>query len=235
LSPLFLSLTAVINRYNDQTLLREINRMDGSLAQLFVKGGWVMWPLLIFSVLTWAVILERLFVFLTLRPKLSKLSHSLLQSLRSGDAAAARQLCHQEKPYIAEVFLGTLDTKRTKEAAERVTERSRIRLMSYLKKNLWVLATIGSASPFIGLLGTVLGILRAFHEMAKQGTGGFSVVAAGISEALIATAAGLVVAIIALITYNICLTFANQTLSGVKLSLDEILELSFDSGRTKTA
>lgn len=204
--------------------------MEGSLAQLFVKGGWVMWPLLIFSILTWAVILERTFVFITLRPKLAKLSAALLSSLRAGDLAGARQIARQEKPQIAEIFLSPMDTAKSRETAERVTDRSRIRMMSYLKRNLWVLATIGSASPFIGLLGTVVGILRAFHEMAKQGTGGFTVVAAGISEALIATAAGLIVAIVALITYNICLTMANQTLSGVKLTLDELLDLSRDAG-----
>ena len=99
--------------------------------------------------------------------------------------------------------------------------------MAQLKRNLWVLGTIGSASPFIGLLGTVIGIVRAFHDMAEQGAGGFSVVAGGISEALIATAAGLVVAIIALITYNVFVTAANQTLNGVKLAVEELLDLSY--------
>jgi biopolymer transport protein ExbB len=205
--------------------------MDGNLIQLFEKGGWVMWPLLIFSVLTWAVILERAFVFMTMRPKLGRLAESLLQSLKSGDKNAARQICLQQKPEVSHVFLTTIEQDRSRESAERATERGKLRLMGYLKKNLWILATIGSAAPFIGLLGTVLGILRAFHEMAQKGTGGFNVVAAGISEALIATAAGLVVAIVALITYNICLTAANQTLNGIKLSLDELLELSYEGKR----
>lgn len=205
--------------------------MDGNLFQLFEKGGWVMWPLLVFSILTWAVILERAFVFLTLRPKLGHLAESLLQSLKSGDKNAARQICHQQKPEVAQIFLTTIDADRTRESAERGTERAKLRLMAYLKKNLWILATVGSASPFIGLLGTVLGILRAFGEMAQKGTGGFSVVAAGISEALIATAAGLIVAIIALVTYNICMTAANQTLNGIKLSLDELLELSYEGAK----
>jgi biopolymer transport protein ExbB len=67
---------------------------------------------------------------------------------------------------------------------------------------LWVLGTIGAAAPFIGLFGTVVGIIRAFHAMAIAGTGGFAVVAAGISEALIATALGLAVGITALVLYN---------------------------------
>jgi biopolymer transport protein ExbB len=207
--------------------------MGLNLGEMFVHGGWVMYPLLAFSILTWAVVLERTFVYLTLRPKLSRLAQAVAQALKSGDIASARQICHAEKPYLGEVFLGTLDTRRTREYSERVTDRNRIRLVGYFKKNLWVLATVASASPFIGLLGTVVGILRAFHSMSEKGTGGFTVVAGGISESLIATAAGLVVAIIALLGYNVFVTAANQTVSGLKITLEEILEQSFDkSGLT---
>ncbi len=71
-----------------------------------------------------------------------------------------------------------------------------------LKGCTWVLATSGASAPFIGLLGTVVGILLAFRAMAIQGSGGFSVVAAGISQALISTAIGLAVAILAVVFYN---------------------------------
>jgi len=104
--------------------------------------------------------------------------------------------------------------------------------MSQLKRNLWILGTIGSASPFIGLLGTVVGIVKAFHDMAEKGAGGFSVVAGGISEALIATAAGLIVAIVALITYNIFVTVANQTINGVKLATEELLDLAYGNSKS---
>lgn len=202
--------------------------MQTNFGQMFLQGGWVMWPLLVFSVLTWAVILERAFVLFTLRPKLNRLSQTLLHSFKTGDMQTAKQILHQEKPQVAEVFLNLFETKKNKESVERTTERSRARLTSHLKKNLWVLATVASASPFIGLLGTVVGIVRAFHDMAEKGAGGFSVVAGGISEALIATAAGLVVAIISLITYNAFVTAVNQTMQSVKLNLEELLDLSFD-------
>lgn len=208
--------------------------MGSSLFEIFMNGGWVMWPLLILSVLSWAVILERTYVFLTLRPKLRRLAQSILQSLRAGDVASAKQICHRETPELAQVFLSTIDGKKTREATERVTERNRARLAQHLKKNLWVLGTIGSASPFIGLLGTVVGIIRSFHAMAQTGTGGFAVVSAGISEALIATAAGLVVAIVALLAYNAFTTAANQTLTQTRISLDELIDESF-SGTPTTA
>lgn len=202
--------------------------MGTSIGELFLGGGWVMWPLLAFSIVTWAIVIERVYVYLTIRPRLARLTQSLTSSLRDGDAAAAKQICHQEKPQVGELFLSTLDTKKTREQAERVTDRNRIRFMNYLKRNLWILGTIGSASPFVGLLGTVVGIVRAFQNMAEKGTGGFSVVAGGISEALIATAAGLIVAIIALLTYNIFVTVSNLTMSQVRLTLEEMLDHSFE-------
>lgn len=202
--------------------------MQETLWGTFLQGGWVMWPLLIFSVLSWTVIFERIIFFLTFRPKLNHLSESLTQSVRAGDLAAARQICHSQKPEIQEIFLGAIDTKKSRELSERTVERSRLRLMGYMRKHLWVLGTIGSASPFVGLLGTVVGIVRAFNDMALKGAGGFSVVAGGISEALIATAFGLIVAIVALLAYNIFVTAANQTLSGMKLALDELLDLAHD-------
>lgn len=203
--------------------------MNWSVGELFVRGGWVMWPLLTFSVLLWAVVLERAVIFVTLRPRLTRLVERLRVSLRAGDLAAARQLVLAEKPQLAELFLPALDGKSegTRDRAERVTERGRARLTGYLRKHLWILGTIGTASPFIGLLGTVVGILHSFHKMAEQGAGGFSVVAAGISEALIATAAGLVVAILALIGYNIFVNAANQLLAGLRITLDELLDYSF--------
>jgi biopolymer transport protein ExbB len=202
--------------------------MNASLAQIFVKGGWVMWPLLIFSIVTWAVVLERAIVFLTLRPRLTRLAQSILHSVKKGDLASARQVCVNERPYVSEIFQSALDTRRTKESAERVTDRNRARLIGYMKRNLWILGTIGSASPFVGLLGTVMGIMNAFHKIGENGAGGFNNVSAGISEALIATAAGLIVAIIALLTYNIFVTAANQTLGTIKITLDEVLDFSFD-------
>jgi biopolymer transport protein ExbB len=207
--------------------------MGKSLGEMFLQGGWVMWPLLTLSILTWAIVLERTLVFLSIRPRFQRLTRSLLQSMKNGDLAAARQICHAEKPDLGEIFLSSIDTRRSREFAERATERNRARMGTQLKKNLWLLGTIGSASPFIGLLGTVVGIIRAFHEMASKGTGGFSVVAGGISEALIATAAGLVVAIIALFAYNIFTTAANQMTLSLRLTLDELVEESFSENTVK--
>lgn len=202
--------------------------MGKSVGEMFLQGGWVMWPLLTLSIITWAIILERALVFLSIRPRFQRLNKALMESLQNGDVAAARKICEGEKADLAPIFMGSIDTRRGRESVERVTERNKARMSVQLKKNLWILGTIGSASPFIGLLGTVVGIIRAFHEMANKGTGGFTVVAGGISEALIATAAGLILAIVALFAYNIFTTAANQMMLSLRITLDELVDESFN-------
>jgi biopolymer transport protein ExbB len=85
---------------------------------------------------------------------------------------------------------------------DRVFATRRAELASGLKRGVWMIGTVGSLAPFVGLFGTVVGIIRAFGVMSESGESGFDVVSANLSEALIATAAGLGVAIVALIFFN---------------------------------
>ena len=78
--------------------------MGTSLGELFLHGGWVMWPLLIFSILTWAVAIERAWVFLTLRPRINRLTNSILSSLNAGDSSAAKQICCTWSPPLSDIF-----------------------------------------------------------------------------------------------------------------------------------
>jgi biopolymer transport protein ExbB/TolQ len=96
---------------------------------------------------------------------------------------------------------------------------------------LWILGTIGAAAPFIGLFGTVIGIIRAFHAMALAGTGGFGVVAAGISEALIATALGLAVGIAAVVLYNFFQARVDQIDGALRIGSARLLEALGAGGR----
>ena len=102
------------------------------------------------------------------------------------------------------IFLNVLEREGSErlETASTIAAEAMFEETQKLKKHLWILGTVASSAPFIGLLGTVVGIIKSFESMAVAGTGGFAVVAAGISEALVATALGLAVAIIAVIFYN---------------------------------
>ena len=117
-------------------------------------------------------------------------------------------------------------------------ERKRQVMNLELRQNLWLLGTIGAAAPFIGLFGTVIGILRSFQEMAKSGSGGFNVVAAGISESLVATAAGIVVAVIAVMAFNAFQTRWGSLVLTIRVSteeLAEILESALQEADSKTS
>jgi biopolymer transport protein ExbB len=134
----------------------------------------------------------------------------------------ARHLFDNTDIFIAGPFQTLIVTYKNKPLCD---EKLGVRLgetLAGLKKSLWILATVASVSPFIGLFGTVIGIINAFDAMAKTGKGGFSVVAAGLSEALISTAAGILVAVVALIFYNYFLVRANHIYQHFKQSLEDL-------------
>ena len=124
-------------------------------------------------------------------------------------------------------------------ASERQQLGARESEAQALRRNVWLLGTIGSAAPFIGLFGTVVGIMRAFHSMALAGTGGFAVVAAGISEALVATALGLAVAIVAVVLYNYfqvrLAELATTMRVGVTRFIDGVCAFRGERGRRQVA
>ena len=102
-------------------------------------------------------------------------------------------------------------------------ERAQVGLR--LRRNLWILGTVGATAPFVGLFGTVVGIMHAFRKMAETGQGGFTVVAAGISEALITTAGGIAVAIAAVVLYNVFNVHVNRLAVVLRLLTDEVQEV----------
>jgi len=105
-----------------------------------------------------------------------------------------------------------------------LTEDKRFEELEALKGPLWILATVGASAPFIGLFGTVVGIMKAFHSMAVMGSGGFAVVSRGISEALIATALGLGVAIIAVVFYNYFQTRIERIEAAMTIASNRVLD-----------
>ena len=104
-------------------------------------------------------------------------------------------------------------------------ERERQAASVKLRRNLWVLGTVGATAPFIGLFGTVVGIMHAFRQMASTGQGGFAVVAAGISEALVTTAGGIAVAIEAVVIFNYLNVHVGKLVLELRLLVEEYVEL----------
>lgn len=201
-----------------------------SLWGMVLSGGFAMIPLVLCSVIVWGIIFERLWNFRRLGERLSAFHLEAMNTLLRGDVDALRELARRQGELptarLMTVALERLSSKDEKIRAkwQDALERKRQLLNQELRQNLWLLGTIGSASPFIGLFGTVVGILRSFQSMAKNGSGGFAVVAAGISEALIATAAGIVVAVIAVMAFNAFQTRWSSLVLIVRLHTEELAE-----------
>jgi biopolymer transport protein ExbB len=172
--------------------------------EILHKGAIATYPLILLSIISVTVVLERLWSLKNIGSITLRITESLLEPIKKGQRDLAVAICKQNSNNPAgRIFLNVLERDGSERletstiAAEAMFEETQ-----KLKKHLWILGTVASSAPFIGLLGTVVGIIKSFESMAVAGTGGFAVVAAGISEALVATALGLAVAIIAVIFYN---------------------------------
>jgi biopolymer transport protein ExbB len=176
-----------------------------NLIGLIEKGGLVTYPLIFCSIISLAVIMEKFWKLRGVVSSTEDLTLSVIPTLIQGNIQSALFICGKYKRSpMASTFRDLLSSGRNQSLrqANDLIEEKRFEEVHKLKGHLWMLGTIGSSAPLIGLLGTVIGIIKSFHSMSIMGTGGFSVVASGISEALIATALGLVVAIFAVIFYN---------------------------------
>ncbi len=173
------------------------------LLTLMHQGRLTTYPLALLSVIVFAIAFERLWKFRGLEAATRELTRKLVDCLIRRDLSAARTLCEAAPTPMAAVFGEGLRWRAIAlEDLNEILHTARQELISELRRGLWFVGTIGSLAPYIGLLGTVIGIMQAFAAISSSGDAGFEVVSAGISEALIATAVGLLVAILALMLFN---------------------------------
>lgn len=193
--------------------------------QAFQLGPVALWSIVGGSILCFGLALAQLYSSWGLVENARNLGQELSKLLYRGDLPAVRTACERSMSPIADVFIAALNkTSQPSESPARAAERERQRLGLATKQWLWAIGTIGATSPFIGLFGTVIGIIRAFKDIAAAGSGGFSVVAQGVSEALVATAGGILVAVIAVCLYNFLQARSNRATVEIRLVVDEFLE-----------
>ncbi len=180
--------------------------------------------LLACSVLSLLFILERGIYYLLNLPNTEKFISVLTPLVEKKDLGGAVKYCETQRGPMARIVRATI--VHSKESLENLNSL----LSSLIKKEevqlerfLGILGTLGNTAPFIGLLGTVIGIIRAFQALAATGSGGPNVVAAGIAEALVATAAGLIVAIPAVIFYNYYVSRVRQTITDIEAAVEQVL------------
>jgi biopolymer transport protein ExbB/TolQ len=190
-----------------------------------IRDEWVILSLLFFwSLAGLTVICERVYALWNVLGKSEAFKDKVIAALEGGDLAKASALCETSAAPLAEVYERGLKVfqKTPQKTADAVASQRAAVVLSF-KRYLWALGTVGASAPFVGLFGTVVGILKAFQSMSVAGTGGFKVVSQGIAAALVATAAGLLVAIYAVIAYNYFVARVNGLAMQYKLYTDEFL------------
>ncbi|OIO08213.1 MAG: hypothetical protein AUJ52_08745 [Elusimicrobia bacterium CG1_02_63_36] len=178
-------------------------------------GDWVIWGLLASSVVAVGVILERGLLLRRESEALDRLRAGLETPLAEGDRAGIGGALKAAEGAGARILSRSLQTGARAAAEDRVTAAA-LDERRFLEKRLLILGTLGSNAPFVGLFGTVLGVIRAFHDLAEHSGAGPEIVMKGLSEALIATAVGLFVAIPSVIAYNYLQKQVKDLLSGVE-------------------
>lgn len=201
--------------------------MDQSIWEVLNHGGGSMWVVVAFSVIAIAVAIERALAQWKFVTRARALGDAVTRCLTRGALEEGRSACERSPSPIADVFLvGYERLGRAKpEHVATAVHRERLRVNQNLRSRLWMLGTIGATSPFVGLFGTVVGIMTAMSGFKADDEVKFSMVSGPISEALIVTAAGILVAVEAVILFNFFSQRANRIATEMKLLTDEFLEL----------
>jgi biopolymer transport protein ExbB/TolQ len=200
-----------------------------------IRDEWLILSLLLaWSLAGLTIICERVYALWNVLPKSEAFKNKVVGAIESGDLAKAAALCETANEPLADVFERAFKVfrKTPTKVFEAVTSQRGV-VIGGFKRYLWALGTVGTSAPFVGLFGTVVGILKAFQSMSMAGTGGFKVVSQGIAAALVATAAGLLVAIYAIIAYNYFVARVNALNVQYKVFCEEFMMALAEHGPVK--
>ena len=182
------------------------------MLEYLIDGGIFMWVILLASISGLAVIIEKMYTFLSKEKKLSENEkNQLYKALRTGNKEEILKLCKDKTDSVSksvtkivsnmDINFDELDNSH-RQVIEGIISESILEQTTELEKGMSLLGTVVNAAPQLGLLGTVTGMIAAFSALTRNGTSTAKIVAGGISEALYTTAFGLIVAIPALVFYN---------------------------------
>lgn len=212
----------------------ESDTIDGQILDLMLRAGsrWVLWLMLGLSLAAVAVIIERVWFFVQERPPRALLAAALRTLREQGPAAALARLQGARSMEVAVARACLVHAGDGIAAVEdhkaAVLEDERLRH----ERRIAFLGTLGNNAPFVGLFGTVLGIIRAFHDLAGNSVQGTQAVMTGIAEALVATGIGLLVALPAVATYNLFVRMTEAQVAGAERTAHQILaHLKTEPGR----
>jgi len=202
------------------------------LLNITLSGAeWVLYLLLILSVFSVAIMIERFIIFKIREIKRERFD-GLMKRGGEGGFDAIKDEIKGGKSLFERVLYYTMTNERSAGDREELLNIVIARERLLLERRLAFLGTLGNNAPFIGLFGTVLGIIKAFHDLSTNQQGGAATVMAGISEALVATAVGLFVAIPAVVAYNYFMRWIKRIVTEAETATKEAF-LKFDRNTTE--
>lgn len=206
--------------------------------QIIQKGGILMWPIYVCSVLSIAIIIERFIYYVQIRANVPGLLKEIMDLVRRNRVKEAIERCETEsKPVVNILKAALMNYDKPKEQIQESIEEVSLYEVPKLEKNLAPLATIAHISPLLGLLGTVYGMVKTFYTIeittrTNPSTVNPSLLAGGIWEALLTTVLGLTVAIIAFVAYNYFVHKVNFLVLEMERAATELMNfLTQGSGR----
>lgn len=207
-----------------------------SLFSMFKQGWPVMTVLLGMSIAYLAIFIDRLRLYWRVRADAVGFIHYVIRIIEQRDREAARAYCGKYRLPVARAAFAVLNARETREAREAAMTHAIEVDVHSLEKGVAVIGTVASLAPFVGLFGTVVGIIKAFNNIAATSGGGTEVVSAGIAEALVTTACGLIVAIPAVACYNYCVHRVKNLGRETELAVYELVAwLDRDASAAKPA
>jgi len=204
--------------------------MEQSIWELLSHGAGAMWVVLAFSVVARTVAIERAFAQWKFVARARSLGEIVTRCLARGALEEGRSACERSPSPVADIFLvGYERLGRAKpEHVVTAVHRERLRVNQDLRARLWMLGTIGATAPFVGLFGTVVGIMSAMNDFKGDEEVKFTRISGPISQALIVTAAGILVAVAAVVMFNFFSQRAGRIANEMRLLTEEFLELLLD-------
>lgn len=180
-----------------------LNNFGGDLLRYYTDGGWVMHPISMLSIASMFTIVYKVIALRKVKLNLNEFVSKLRGALLKGNVKGAMGICEEHRGPVASIVKsGLLKFGKPRDEIEKTMENAAIHEVAYLEKYLTVLATISSIAPLLGFLGTVVGMVLSFEVIATQGLNDPGAVAKGISQALLTTAYGLIVAFFTQPFYN---------------------------------
>jgi len=195
-------------------------------------GGFTMYILLFCSVVSVTILLERLLYYRRRsRTKRAEFMVKIKRALKTGNVERAMEICKDtDAPFSDVVWSGLELYGHHEKEISNAMEREITVEITKLERRTSIVGTIGNTAVYIGLFGTVLGIIRAFQDIAEAGAGGMSIVIGGVAEALVCTATGLFVAIPAVIAFNYFTKRVESFLNDMELCASEVVDYLINRG-----